>query len=233
MLFDPLPGAVMNTKRKLTAILSADVVGYSRLMAQDEEATVSALNHSRVVFRNAIESRGGRVIDTAGDSVLAEFASAVEAVRCATEVQGEITRLNAQIPEQRRMLYRIGVNLGDVVEQDGTLYGDGVNVAARLQALSEPGGVWIAASVFDQVEGKLPLAFILMGEQTVKNIPRPIRAYRVALEASPAAACLPTCHAERTGGRGAPLHQHEWRPEGGLLQRRNHGGHHHRTFEVS
>jgi len=181
----------MNTKRKLAAILSADVVGYSRLMAQDEEGTVSALNQSRAVFRNAIEIRGGRVIDTAGDSVLAEFGSPVEAVRCATEVQGEITRLNAQIPEQRRMLYRIGVNLGDVVEQDGTLYGDGVNVAARLQALSEPGGVWIATSVFDLVEGKLPLDFILMGDQTVKNIPKPIRAYRVALEGSPATAASP------------------------------------------
>jgi TolB-like protein len=175
----------MTTKRKLAAILSADVVGYSRLMAQDEEATVAALNQSRALFRTAVETRGGRVIDTAGDSVLAEFVSPVEAVKCATEVQHEISRLNASIPEQRRMLFRIGVNLGDVVEQDQTLYGDGVNVAARLQALSEPGGVWIAGTVFDQVEGKLPLVFTSMGEQTVKNIPKPVRAYRIAPEPIP------------------------------------------------
>lgn len=176
----------MSTKRKLAAILSADVAGYSRLMAQDEEATVAALNQSRALFRSAVATRGGRVIDTAGDSVLAEFVSPVEAVKCATEVQREIARLNASIPEQRRMLFRIGVNLGDVVEQDETLYGDGVNVAARLHALSEPGGVWIAGTVFDQVEGKLPLVFTSMGEQTVKNIPKPVRAYRVAPEAVPA-----------------------------------------------
>jgi adenylate cyclase len=174
----------MSTKRKLAAILSADVAGYSRLMAQDEEATVSALNQSRDVFRNAVDTHGGRVIDTAGDSVLAEFVSPVEAVKCATEVQLEIARLNATVPEQRRMLFRIGVNLGDVVEQDGTLYGDGVNVAARLQELSDPGGVWIAGTVFDQVEGKLPLVFASMGEHTVKNIPKPVRAYRVAPEAA-------------------------------------------------
>ena len=176
----------MTAKRKLAAILSADVAGYSRLMSQDEEATVSALNQSRDVFRSAIEAHGGRVIDTAGDSVLAEFVSPVEAVKCATEVQRELARLNAQVSEQRRMLYRIGVNLGDVMEQDGALYGDGINVAARLQELSEPGGVWMAGTVFDQIEGKLPLAFIFMGEQTVKNIPKPVRAYRVTAEAAPA-----------------------------------------------
>jgi len=154
-------------------------------MAQDEEATVAALNQSRALFRSAVATRSGRVLDTAGDSVLAEFVSPVEAVKCATELQREIARLNASIPEQRRMLFRIGVNLGDVVEQDETLYGDGVNVAARLQALSEPGGVWIAGTVFDQVEGKLPLVFAFMGEQTVKNIPKPVRAYRVAPEVIP------------------------------------------------
>ena len=154
-------------------------------MAQDEEATVAALNQSRALFPGRFAPGGGRVLDTAGDSVLAEFVSPVEAVKCATELQREIARLNASIPEQRRMLFRIGVNLGDVVEQDETLYGDGVNVAARLQALSEPGGVWIAGTVFDQVEGKLPLVFAFMGEQTVKNIPKPVRAYRVAPEVIP------------------------------------------------
>lgn len=175
----------MSAKRKLVAILSADVAGYSRLMAADEEATISALNQSRSVFRLAIEAHGGRVIDTAGDSVLAELVSPVEAVKCAAKVQGELARLNDQLSEQHRMLFRIGVNLGDVVEQDGALYGDGVNVAARLQELSEPGGVWIAGSVFDQVEGKVPLAFMFMGEQIVKNIPRPVRAYRVTPGAAP------------------------------------------------
>jgi TolB-like protein/class 3 adenylate cyclase/Tfp pilus assembly protein PilF len=169
----------MTTRRKLSAILSADVAGYSRLMADDEAATLRALNEARAVFALQIAAYHGRLIDNAGDSVLADFDSAVEAVACAAEVQRDLAARNADLPETRRMLFRIGVNLGDVIEEASGLYGDGVNVAARLQALAEPGGVCISGTVFDQVEGKLPLAFKFMGEQSVKNIPKPVRAYRL------------------------------------------------------
>ena len=132
----------MPTHRKLAAILSADAAGYSRLMADDEAATLRLLNDARSLFRERIHAHGGRLIDTAGDSVLAEFPSAVEAVDCASEIQRELAKRNAQLAEHRRMVFRIGINLGDVIEQaDGTIYGDGVNVAARLQALADPGGI--------------------------------------------------------------------------------------------
>ena len=170
----------MSIKRKLAAILSADVAGYSRLMADDEAATLQSLNDSRALFRKRIEAHGGRLIDTAGDSILAEFPSAVEAVDCAVEIQHELAKRNSQLAEHRRMQFRIGINLGDVMEQeDGTVYGDGVNVAARLQALAEPGGICISGTAFDQVDGKLPLAFKSIGEQSVKNIAKPVRAYRM------------------------------------------------------
>jgi adenylate cyclase len=148
-------------------------------MAGDETATLRALNAARELFRAQIDAHRGRVVDTAGDSVLAEFASAVEAVACADSVQKALTSSNAQLPEERRMRFRIGVNLGDVMEEGGALYGDGVNVAARLQTLAEPGSLCISGTVFDQVEGKLPLRFVSIGEQAVKNIPRPVRTYRL------------------------------------------------------
>ena len=155
----------MTTHRKLAAILSADAAGYSRLMADDEAATVRALNEARALFRKRIHAHDGRLIDTAGDSVLAEFPSAVEGVDCASEIQHELSKRNAQLAEHRRMQFRIGINLGDVIEQeDGTIYGDGVNVAARLQALAESGGICISGTAFDQVEGKLPLQFKFIGD---------------------------------------------------------------------
>ena len=170
----------MTNRRKLAAILSADAAGYSRLMADDEAETLRALNECRGLFRKRIEAHGGRLIDTAGDSVLAEFPSAVEAVDCANEIQHELARRNSQLAEHRRMQFRIGINLGDVIgQEDGTIYGDGVNVAARLQALAEPGSICISGTAFDQVEGKLPLGFKFIGEQQVKNIAKPVRAYRV------------------------------------------------------
>ena len=172
----------MTNHRKLAAILSADAAGYSRLMADDEAETLRALNESRALFRKRIEGHGGRLIDTAGDSVLSEFPSAVEAVDCAVEIQHELARRNAQMAEHRRMQFRIGINLGDVIEQeDGTIYGDGVNVAARLQHLAEPGGICISGTAFDQVEGKLPLTFKFIGEQQVKNIAKPVRTYRMLI----------------------------------------------------
>ena len=179
---DELP---MINHRKLSAILSADAAGYSRLMAQNEDATVGTLNAARDIFREGIQSHAGRLIDTAGDSVLAEFPSVVEALRCASEVQAALHKQNESIPGDQRMQFRIGINLGDVIEQeDGTIYGDGVNVAARLQALAEPGSICISGTAFDQVEGKLPLQFKFIGEQQVKNIAKPVRAYRVLVDST-------------------------------------------------
>src|SRR5882762_1930988 len=175
----------MTTHRKLSAILSADAAGYSRLMADDEAATLRSLNDARSLFRERIQAHGGRLIDTAGDSVLSEFPSAVEAVDCAVEIQHELAKRNSQLAGHRRMQFRIGINLGDVIEQeDGTIYGDGVNVAARLQQLAEPAGTCISGTAFDQVEGKLPLQFKFIGEQQVKNIAKPVRAYRVTAGAA-------------------------------------------------
>jgi adenylate cyclase len=166
--------------RRLAAILAADVAGYSRLMGADEAGTLARLDACRALFRAHIEGRGGRVVDMAGDSVLAVFDSVVEAVAGAREVQITLTEQNAPLPEDGRMRWRIGVNLGDVlVKADGTVYGDGVNVAARLQSLAEPGGIVLSGSALEQVEAKLDLGFAFLGEQTVKNIARPVRAFRV------------------------------------------------------
>ena len=172
------------SRQRLTAILAADVAGFSRLMGEDDRATVAALEVCRTIFRERIVIHGGRVVDTAGDSVLAVFDSVIDAVACAVAVQGALRVPNDPLPEARRMLYRIGVNLGDVITRpDGSTYGDGVNIAARIQALAEPGGVTVAASVRDSVAGKLGLAFADLGEQEVKNIARPVRVYRVTPQA--------------------------------------------------
>ena len=165
--------------RRLAAILAADVAGYSRLMGDDEAATVAALNSARSVFRQHIAAQGGRVIDTAGDSVLATFDSVVQSVTCALAVQSELAEANGTRPENRRMLFRIGVNLGDIIAQDdGTIYGDGVNIAARLEGLAAPGGIALSGSAFDQVDGKLDLDFAFLGEKEVKNIARKVRVYQ-------------------------------------------------------
>jgi adenylate cyclase len=167
-------------KRRLAAILAADVVGYSRLMGADEEATIAALNASRNIFRDHITRRQGRIVDTAGDSVLAVFDSVVEAVRAAVEIQKNLAVRDSNLPEDRRMRFRIGVNLGDIVEQaDGTIYGDGVNVAARLESLAEAGGICLSDSAHMLADGKLDAEFESIGEHTVKNITKPVRAYRV------------------------------------------------------
>jgi len=169
----------MTEHRKLAAILSADVVGYSRLMSHDEGLTMRAVNAMRVLMRRHVEHRGGRVVDATGDAVLAEFPSAVEAVRAAVSIQQAQALVNAPLPENRRMRLRLGLNLGDVIAQDSALYGDGVNVAARLQALGTPGGLCISGSVYEQIEGKLLLPFEYAGEQSVKNIGRPVRTYHL------------------------------------------------------
>jgi adenylate cyclase len=169
-------------KRKLTTMLSADVAGYSRLMGEDEEATVHTITAYREVMAALIEQHRGRVVDSPGDNVLAEFASVVDAVRCAVAVQNEFKARNAELPENRRMVFRIGINLGDVIEEGDRIYGDGVNIAARLEALADPGGICISGTAFDQVETKLGLEFEYLGEKAVKNIKKPVRVYCVKLE---------------------------------------------------
>jgi adenylate cyclase len=169
-------------KRKLTAILSADVKGYSRLMGQDEAETVKTITAYRKIMGELIHQHRGRVIDSPGDNILAEFGSVVDAVQCAVAAQNEFKARNADLPENRRMEFRIGVNLGDVIEEEGRIYGDGVNIAARLEALADPGGICISKTAFDQIETKLPLGYEFLGEQEVKNIVKPVGAYKVLME---------------------------------------------------
>ncbi len=173
-------------KKRLTAILAADVAGYSRLMAMDDHGTVNALDSARKVFRSKIESNQGRVIDMAGDSVLAAFETASGAVSSAMAIQAELNTLGRSISEDRRMRFRVGIHLGDIIEkEDGTVYGDGVNIAARLEGLAEPGGITVSDSIRNAVKGKVGAEFEDQGEQKVKNIPEPVRAYRVRVAATP------------------------------------------------
>ncbi|MGD9044382.1 MAG: adenylate/guanylate cyclase domain-containing protein [Desulfobacterales bacterium] len=169
-------------KRKLTAILSADAVGYSRLMAEDEAGTVKTLATYREVMTSLIKQHRGRVVDSPGDNVLAEFSSVVDAVQCAVAVQNEFQTRNAELAENRRMEFRIGINLGDVIDEEDRIYGDGVNIAARLESLADPGGICVSKTAFDQIETKLPLGYEYLGEQSVKNIPKPVGAYRVLMK---------------------------------------------------
>jgi adenylate cyclase len=166
-------------KLKLTAILSADVKGYSRLMGEDELSTVETLKEYREIIGNLVMDYQGRVIDSPGDNILSEFSSVVDAVECGVKIQEELKAKNADLPEHRRMDFRIGVNLGDVLEDEGRIYGDGVNVAARVEGLAEGGGVCISGTAFDQIGRKLPFGYEFLGEQEVKNIEKPVRVYRV------------------------------------------------------
>jgi TolB-like protein/class 3 adenylate cyclase len=169
-------------KRKLTAILSADVEGYSRLMRDDEEATVRDLAAHRVLITEIIQQHHGRVVDSPGDNILAEFASVVDAVNGAIKIQEEIKRSNTDTPEGRRMEFRIGINLGDVIEEEERIYGDGVNIAARVEGLAAAGGISISGTVYEHIKDKLSLGYHYLGEQNVKNIPEPIRVYRLLTE---------------------------------------------------
>jgi adenylate cyclase len=166
-------------KRKLAAILSADVEGYSRLMDDDEEATVRTLTSYRTAITDLAQQFRGRVVDTPGDNILAEFTSVVDAVNCAVEIQRELAERNAELLYNRKMEFRIGVNLGDVIEEEGRIYGDGINIAARVESLSEAGGICISGRAYDQVANKLGLEYENLGEHQVKNISTPIRVYRV------------------------------------------------------
>lgn len=188
--------------RKLEAILAADVAGYSRLMQADDEATVATLEAYRAVFREKIQAHRGRVVDMAGDSVLAVFEAATGAVRAAFEIQAALAERNEALPEARRMCFRIGVNLGEVIERpDGTVYGDGVNIAARLESIGEPGGVTVSGTVFDQVKNRVQIGFDFIGEQQVKNIAELVRAYRVVAEGVPISHKRPPPNSDRRNVR--------------------------------
>jgi len=169
-------------KRKLAAILCADVQGYSRLMTDDEQATIRTLTAYREAMTTLIQTHRGRVVDAPGDNLLAEFASAVEAVQCAVEIQKELRTRNSALPETRRMEFRIGLNLGDVVEEGDRIYGDGVNICARIEGLSDGGGISISGTIYDQVKTKIELDYEYQGEQSVKNMSEPVRVYRIRSE---------------------------------------------------
>ena len=173
-------------KRKLSGILSADAVGYSRLMQEDEASTIVTLAESKELMADLIQQYRGRVVDAPGDNLLAEFGSVVDATDCAVKIQKELNAKNAQLPDNRKMPFRIGVNLGDVVEEADRIYGDGVNIAARLEGLAEPGGICISRTAYDHVKNKLALGYEYLGEHKVKNIAEPVRVYRVLMESEAA-----------------------------------------------
>jgi class 3 adenylate cyclase len=177
---DEHDGATQALERKLATILSADVAAYSRLMAQDEEQTLRTFRGHKQVFESLVAMHRGRIFNTAGDAILAEFGSTVEAVRCATEIQAALRTRNDQLPPSRQVRFRIGVNLGDVMVQGQDLLGDGVNLAARLQAAAEPGGICVSGSVHDQIRNKLSLSFQSLGEMNFKNIPQPVRTFSIS-----------------------------------------------------
>ena len=180
----------IETKRRLAAIFAADVEGYSRLMGVDEVATLDALTARREILDGLIATHGGRIANTAGDSVLAEFGSAVDAVRCAMEAQGALAEANSALPETRHINFRMGIHVGDVMVRAGDLFGDGVNIAARLQTLARAGGLCVSGVTYDQVRKILPLSFTDLGAQTVKNIEEPIRAYEVKAKGEAASSAL-------------------------------------------
>ncbi|TMJ57178.1 MAG: adenylate/guanylate cyclase domain-containing protein [Alphaproteobacteria bacterium] len=194
--------AERRVERRLAAIMAADVVGYSRLMGADEIGTLRALSaHRRELIDPTIAARYGRIVKTTGDGVLVEFPSAVEAVACAISVQQGIALRNAGVAEDKRLIFRIGINVGDIISEAGDIFGDGVNVAARLESLCEPGGLCISRAVRDQVRDKLPVTFDDLGEQQVKNIARPVRAFGLTPEAITA---IPELAPSGFKGQGGP-----------------------------
>jgi TolB-like protein/class 3 adenylate cyclase len=186
------------TKRKLSAILSADVKEYSRLMSQDERGTIRTLTAYKEAMSSLIEEYKGRVVDAPGDNLLSEFSSVVDAVNCAVEIQRELAERNAELPYNRRMEFRVGINVGDIVEEEKRIYGDGVNIAARVESLAEGGGICISGNVHEQVKTRIGLEYEYLGEQAVKNIPEPVHVYRVL--SVPGAAAHRVVKARKTEG---------------------------------
>ena len=173
----------MSQTRRLAAIIAADVAGYSRLMGADEEGTLAELKAIRRELSDPkVKEHRGRIVKTTGDGLLIEFASVVDAVRCAVEVQREMAERNADVPPGRRIELRMGINVGDIIKDGRDIYGDGVNIAARLEGLAEPGGICVSARVQEDATGKLDLVFEDLGEQQLKNVARPVRVFRVAME---------------------------------------------------
>ncbi len=190
--------------RRLSALMSADVKGYARLMGEDELATVRTLTLYREVIGDLVQRHRGRVVDAPGDNLLGEFGSVVDAVQCAVEIQRDLRSRNAELPETRWMEFRIGISLGDVIVEGERLYGDGVNIASRLEGLAEPGGICLSGSAYDQVENKLALEYEALGEQSVKNIARPVRVYRIHLGGSLGQTPSPSPSAGQTGAPPLP-----------------------------
>ena len=221
----------MSQTRRLAAILAADVAGYSRLIGADEDGTLERLKAlRRELLDPKIAEHKGRLVKTTGDGLLVEFGSVVDALRCAVEVQREMAGRNAGVPPDNRIELRIGINVGDIVVEDGDIFGDGVNVAARLEALAEPGGICVSARVQEDAAGKLDLAFEDIGEQQLKNIARPVRAYRVVTAARPA---MPQASSgprppRQAVDRGVAVCEHERRSGAGIFRRRHGRGHHDR-----
>lgn len=197
-------------QRKLTTILSADVQGYSRLMQRDEEGTLAALKQAREAMARLIESRSGRVVNTWGDGLIAEFASVVEAVRAAIDIQNDLAAQNASRPEDRRMLFRIGINLGDVIADGDDLLGDGVNIAARLQTEAPAGGIVVSRTVYDQVRGKMTVGFDFLGNLSVKNIAEGVPSYAVRIGETGEATAAPVARREERAGARALHRDHLW-----------------------
>ena len=229
-------------QRRLAAILSADVVGYSRLMGIDEAGTLARLKAMRRDFFDPlIAAHSGRIFKLMGDGALVEFASAVDAVTCAIEVQKQVQEHNTGSPEDSRIQFRIGINVGDIIVDGDDIYGDGVNVAARIQALADPGGIYISRGAAEQVRDKVPIKIETRGEQTVKNIARPIEVFCIIAEdrdaivksmqktetqvQTPMVADKPTIAV-------LPFRQYERRPRAGIFRRRHHRGHHHRAVAL-
>ena len=230
------PAGPARVERRLAAILAADVAGYSRLIEADEEGTLGRLKALRAeVIDPKIAGHHGRIVKTTGDGLLVEFASVVDALRCAAEVQAAMAESNAPLPPDRRIEFRIGINVGDIVVEDGDIFGDGVNVAARLEGLAEPGGICVSARVQEDAAGRLDLAFEDMGEQALKNIARPVRAYRVVTAAGSASmrASSGPRASRQAVDRGAAVRQYERRSGAGIFRRRHGRGDHHRALAAS
>lgn len=174
--------ATQDLRRKFVAILIADVAGYCRLMNENEAATVSTLTSYKRIMAGLVDEYGGRVVDSSGDNLMAEFPGVVDTVQCAVTIQRKLKELNRNLPQNRKMEFRIGINFGDVIDQENRIYGDRVNIAARLEAIADPGGICISRIVYDQIKDTLPLYYEYLGEKKVKNIPKPVQAYRILLE---------------------------------------------------
>jgi adenylate cyclase len=229
--------------RRLAAIFAGDIAGYGRLMGVDEEGTLRQLKaHRKELVDPKITEHRGRIVKTTGDGMLVEFVSVVDAVRCAVDIQRGMAARNSDLPPDRRIEFRVGINVGDIISDTNDIYGDGVNVAARLEALAEPGGIMVSRTVHDQVRDKLSFGFKDMGEQPVKNIARPIGVYQVSLIENTApitvkdaevAAKTEVSSANRPSIAVLPFTKYQRRPRAGILRRRHFRGHHHRPVEAA